>query len=95
MVMTDAPRRRRTVSLPPDLDALVAAAARRDGLTYSGWLAQLIHKELTLQKGLEAVAKFKRGQKRHAVEEEALARHWAAEAQRRSRRSGTRPRKSD
>ena len=88
-------RQKRSISLPPELDEAVQTAAEREGLTYSAWLANLIRKELTIRRGLRAVGAVKRGQKGPSIEELSLARHWAEEVQRRGKRSGTRPRKSD
>jgi hypothetical protein len=85
-------RRKRSISLPPDLDAEVEAAATADGVTYSAWLATAARKELLVRAGLGAVAEFERERGALTDEEKADAAEWAARALERSRRSGPRRR---
>jgi hypothetical protein len=42
-----AVRKKRSISLPPDLDDQIAAAAEQAGVTYSAWLAATARKEFT------------------------------------------------
>src|SRR5579863_380981 len=53
-----AVRKKRSISLPPDLDDQIAAAAEQAGVTYSAWLAATARKEFTLRAGLLAVAEY-------------------------------------
>jgi hypothetical protein len=89
-----AVRRKRSISLPPDVDAQVEAAAQAAGMTYSAWLAATARKELLLQEGLEGVAEYERVHGAFTEDELAEGDAWAAQAVARSRRSGSRPRRS-
>lgn len=42
------------MSIPPDLDAQIEAAATEAGMTYSSWLAATARKELTVRSALKA-----------------------------------------
>src|SRR5215472_5265 len=53
-----AVRKKRSISMPPDLDAEIAAAAAEAGLSYSAWLADTARKEFTIRPGLAAVGQF-------------------------------------
>jgi len=53
-----AVRKKRSISMPPDLDAEIASAAAAAGLSYSAWLADTARKEFTIQAGLAAVRQF-------------------------------------
>ena len=53
-----AVRKKRSISMPPELDAEIAAAAAQQGLSYSAWLANTARKELTIRAGLAAVSQF-------------------------------------
>ena len=53
-----AVRKKRSISMPPDLDAEIAAAAEHAGMSYSSWLAATARKEFTIRAGLDAVAQF-------------------------------------
>ena len=55
-----AVRKKRSISMPPDLDAEIAAAAEQAGLSYSAWLADAARKEFTIRAGLAAVSEFER-----------------------------------
>jgi hypothetical protein len=87
-------RKKRSISMPPDLDAAVSAAASAEGTTYSGWIADAARKELTIRAGLAAVADFERDEGAFTVEELAEADVWARTAIERSARSGRRTRRS-
>lgn len=89
-----AVRRKRSVSIPPSLDAAIAAAAQASGTTYSAWVAAAAHKELLIQDGLEAVAEFERTHGAFSAEELAEGDTWAQDAIERSRRSGEARRRS-
>jgi len=89
-----AVRKKRSISLPPDLDASIEEAARAAGTTYSGWLAATARKELTLRAGLAAVAAYERAEGAFSDEEIAEAEAWAQGAVARGRRSGGRSRRS-
>lgn len=95
MPRKNAPRRKkRSISLPPDLDSAVAAAASAARTTYSGWIADAARKELTLRAGLAAVAAYQRDEGEFTAEELAEADAWADRAVERSTRSGSPARRS-
>ncbi len=83
-----AVRRKRSVSLPPDLDTQIESAAAEAGLTYSGWLATTARKELTIRAGLEAVAEYEADHGPFNAEELADAESWARRAIEGGRDSG-------
>ena len=60
-----AVRKKRSISMPPDLDAEIAAAAADAGLSYSAWLADTARREFTIRAGL-AVEPLDVGQARSA-----------------------------
>jgi hypothetical protein len=82
-----AVRKKRSVSIPPDLDAQIEAAAAAAGMTYSAWLAATARKEFTIRAGLEAVAEFEREHGRFSSEEISEAEQWARGAIERSSRN--------
>jgi hypothetical protein len=84
-----AVRKKRSISIPPDLDAEIAAAAAQAGLSYSAWLANTARKEFTIQAGLDAVSQFEQDHGAFASGELAEAEEWAAAAVERARRTGT------
>jgi hypothetical protein len=47
-----AVRKKRSISIPPDLDAEISAAAELEGMSYSSWLAATVRKEFTIRAGL-------------------------------------------
>ena len=49
-------RHKRSISLPPDLDAAIEQAAEASGTTVSAWLAQMARDRLRLEAGRIAVA---------------------------------------
>lgn len=75
-----AVRKKRSISLPPDLDDQIAAAAEQAGMTYSAWLAATARKEFTLRTGLAAVASYERDHGPFTPAELAAADEWAATA---------------
>jgi hypothetical protein len=85
-----AVRKKRSISIPPDLDAEIETAANKAGLTYSAWLAAVARKEFTLRAGLEAVDEFEREHGRFSDDEVAEAEAWARDTVGRGRRSGAR-----
>jgi len=89
-----AVRKKRSISMPPELDAAIEAAAAEAGMTYSAWLADTARKEFAVRAGLAAVAAYEREHGAFSAEELAEADEWAKSAVARSKRSGSRPRRS-
>lgn len=87
-------RKKRSISMPPELDSSIEAAAAAEGTSYSGWLAGVARKEFTVRAGLDAVAGFERAHGRFTPEEVAEAETWANESIARSKRTGARQRRS-
>lgn len=77
-------RKKRSISLPPDLDAEIAAAAERAGMSYSAWLADTARKEFTILAGLNAVSAYEDEHGSFTADELAAADEWAAQAIRRA-----------
>jgi hypothetical protein len=75
-----AVRKKRSISMPPELDAEIATAAASEGLTYSAWLAETARKEFTIRAGLAAVSEFERDHGSFSAAEMAEADQWAAQA---------------
>ena len=73
-----AVRRKRSISIPPELDAKIDAAARAAGVSYSAWLAQIAQKEFIIQAGLEAVGQYEAEHGPFTPDEIAEADEWAA-----------------
>jgi hypothetical protein len=73
-------RKKRSISMPPELDAEIATAAASEGLTYSAWLAETARKEFTIRAGLAAVSEFERDHGSFSAAEIAEADQWAAQA---------------
>ena len=84
-----AVRKKRSISMPPDLDAEIAAAAARAGMSYSAWLADTARKEFTIRAGLGAVSQFEADNGAFTTEELAAAEEWADTAIERARRTGS------
>jgi hypothetical protein len=84
-----AVRRKRSISMPPDLDAEIAAAAAQAGLSYSAWLAETARKEFTIRAGLAAVSQFEQENGAFTAEEIADSDAWAVGAIERSGRTST------
>jgi hypothetical protein len=88
-----AVRKKRSISMPPELDAEIAAAAAEAGLSYSAWLADTARKEFTIRAGLAAVSQFEQDNGAFTAEEIADADAWAARAVDRSGQPRTRARR--
>lgn len=84
-----AVRKKRSVSMPPDVDLQIATAAAEAGMSYSAWLAATARKEFTIRAGLDAVERFERDQGVFSPEELAEAEQWARDAVARSSHSGS------
>ena len=87
---TMATRRKRSISVPEDLDDKIEAAAAEAGMTYSGWLMQAARKEFTIRAGLDAIREYEREYGPFTSEELTEAAEWAQATIRRSKRSGRR-----
>ncbi len=87
--MVMAVRKKRSISMPPDLDEEIAAAAARAGMSYSAWLADMARKEFTIRAGLAAVSQFEQEHGAFTPEELAEAEQWAATAVERASRTGS------
>jgi len=84
-----AVRKKRSISMPPDLDAEIAAAAAQAGMSYSAWLANTARKEFTIRAGLAAVSQFEQDHGAFTPEELAEAQQWAVTAVERAGRTGS------
>ncbi len=73
-------RRKRSISLAPELDDQIQAAAKRAGTTYSAWLSETAQKELRIRAGLAAVAEVEGELGPFTDQELADARAWAQDA---------------
>ena len=73
-----AVRKKRSISIPPELDAEIAAAAEAAGMTYSAWLAQTARKEFVIRAGLAAVSQYEAEHGPFTLDEIAEADEWAA-----------------
>jgi hypothetical protein len=89
-----AVRKKRSISMPPDLDAEIADAAAQAGLTYSAWLAATARKEFTIRAGLAGVAQYEEEHGAFTAEELAEASEWAARAAGRASQTGADKRRS-
>jgi hypothetical protein len=83
-----AVRKKRSISMPPDLDAEIVAAAAQAGMSYSAWLADTARKEFTIRAGLAAVSQFEADHGACTPEEATEAEEWVATAVERARRTG-------
>ncbi len=83
-----ATRRKRSVSLPPEIDKAVEAAASEDGSTYSAWVSEALRKQLIVRDGLVAVAEYEADEGTFTEAERAEAEAWVAETSARSKRTG-------
>lgn len=83
-----AGRKKRSISMPADLDAQIEEAATAGGVTFSAWLAAAARKEFLLQDGLDGVAQFQQANGAFTDAELAEAETWASDAVSRSRRTG-------
>jgi hypothetical protein len=75
-----AVRKKRSISIPPELDAEIAAAAEAAGMSYSAWVADAARKEFTIRAGLEAVSQYEAEHGAFTPAEIAAADEWAARA---------------
>jgi hypothetical protein len=75
-----AVRKKRSISIPPELDAEIAAAAQAAGMSYSAWVAQTARKEFVIRAGLEAVSQYEAEYGPFTSDEIAEADEWAARA---------------
>ena len=50
-----AARPKRSISLPPELDAAIEVAATLEGTSFSGWLAQTAAHRLRIEQGWEGI----------------------------------------
>jgi hypothetical protein len=82
-----AVRKKRSISIPPELDEQIAAAARAAGMSYSAWVAQAARKEFTIGAGLEAVSQYEAEHGAFTPDEIDEADKWAARV---TRPAGTR-----
>jgi hypothetical protein len=84
-----AVRKKRSISMPPELDAEIAAAAAQAGMSYSAWLADTARREFTIRAGLAAVSQFEQEHGAFSAAEMADADEWAARAIGRAVPAGT------
>ena len=70
-------RKKRSISIPPELDAEIAAAAEAAGMSYSAWVAQTARKEFTIRAGLEAIGQYEAEHGAFTPDEIADADEWA------------------
>ena len=75
-----AVRKKRSISIPPDLDAEIAAAAAAAGMSDSAWVAETARKEFTIRAGLAAVGQYEAEYGAFTTAEIAEADEWAATA---------------
>jgi hypothetical protein len=87
-VIVMAVRKKRSISMPPDLDAEIAQAAADEGMSYSAWLAEIARKEFTIRAGLAAVSQFEQDHGAFTAEELSDAEQWAAAAVERAGQTG-------
>ena len=73
-----AVRKKRSISIPPELDAEIASAAEAAGLSYSAWVAQAARKEFTIRAGLDAISQYEAEHGAFTPAEIAQADEWAA-----------------
>lgn len=85
-------RRKRSISLRPELDAEIEAEAAKEGMTYSGWVANAVSNELKVRAGLAAVAEVEEQLGGFTAKEIADADDWVQKAIARSGRTSSRAR---
>ena len=76
--MAMAVRKKRSISIPPDLDAEIASAAEAAGMSYSAWVAETARKEFTIRAGLASVSQYEAEHGSFTPAEIAEADEWAA-----------------
>lgn len=74
-----AQRVKRSISLPPELARAVDEAARAEGTTFSGWLAQTAVRRLKLEAARQAVAEWENENGAFTPAELTEGRAWARE----------------
>ncbi|MGO9247937.1 MAG: hypothetical protein ACLQQB_08845 [Solirubrobacteraceae bacterium] len=89
-----AVRHKRSISVPPELDAQIESEAARAGMTYSAWLSEAARKELKIRAGLEAVAEVEEELGGFSAEELADAKEWARKVIQRGRSNSSRPQRA-
>ena len=72
-----AVRKKRSISIPPELDAEIAAAAEAAGMSYSAWVAETARKEFTIRAGLEGISQYEAERGAFTPDEIADADEWA------------------
>jgi hypothetical protein len=75
-----ATRKKRSISLPPDLDEQIAAAAAGAGVSYSSRVVATARKEFTVRAGLAAAAQYEDEHGAFTPDGLAAADQWAAQA---------------
>lgn len=83
-----ATRRKRSISLPPEIDEAVEAAARADGTTYSAWVGEALRKHLIIRDGLAACAEYEAEEGAFTEKEKQDADEWVRDVLARSKRTG-------
>lgn len=73
-------REKRSISLPPDLARAVEEAAKAEGTTFSGWLAQTAARRLKLEAARQAITEWERENGALTAEERAEGRAWVRAA---------------
>lgn len=69
-------RRRRSISLPIELDAQIAAVAAREGVTVSAWFAEAVARRLQVDGGRRVIEEWQVQHGAFNPEEQAEARAW-------------------
>jgi predicted transcriptional regulator len=72
-------REKRSISLPPELAQAVDEAARAEGTTFSGWLAQTAARRLKLEAARQAITEWENENGAFTPEELTEGRAWARE----------------
>jgi len=70
---------RLSISLPPDVEAAVRAAAEDAGMSVSAWVASVAERAAKIQQGRKAVAEYEAEHGRFSEEERHEARRTLAE----------------
>ena len=79
-----AVRKKRSISIPPELDAEIAAAAEAAGMSYSAWVAETARTEFTIRAGLEGISQYEAEHGAFTPDEIAAADEWAGRVTRSS-----------
>ena len=70
-------RHKRSISLPPDLDAQIESAAALEGISVSAWIAEMATRRLRLDGGRQVIEDWEAEHGAFTLEERAEARAWA------------------